>query len=173
MGEPYYFKCLWNEPNDHFSEGFSLSPIDSCFLQTATIQWKIYRDWEFKFHNGIVELESHPGKRGNNLEYDRLEDELKISLTKLIELPKIFYPKFRPLPNQDDLLSGIFKERIRSKLERKKLIYQSSHLPPKRTLRALFRMREISKIGINFAFRPAGGVAPGWGRIKIKNLTVR
>jgi len=108
-GQPHYFNCLWDEPNDNHSEIFSLSPVDDSFIHSATVQWKIYREWEFKFHTGLVELATHPDNRGINLEYDRLKDELNSRLKKLVELPNNFIPEFRVLPNQDDLPDNVLR----------------------------------------------------------------
>ena len=108
-GQPHYFDCLWHDPNDDYSEKFALSPVDESFLQSAKTQWKIYREWELKFHSGVVPLETHPGHRGVNAEYDRLEDDLKSRLKTLRKLPKMFVPRFRPLPDQDDFPVGVLK----------------------------------------------------------------
>ena len=109
-GRPHYFKCLWDEPNENYSERFELSPIDATFLNAATQQWKIYREWELKFHTGMVTLETHPGHRGTNQKYDELEDEVNLAIKKLVPLKDKFIPKFRALPNQDTLPTGVLRE---------------------------------------------------------------
>lgn len=107
---PHYFKCLWDEPNDNYSKRFELSPIDASFLKAATQQWKIYREWELKFHTGLVSLETHPGHRGVNQKYDDLDDELKSGIKKLLPLENKFSPEFRALANQDALPTGVLRE---------------------------------------------------------------
>lgn len=109
-GRPHYFNCLWDEPKGNYSEKFELSPIDASFLKAATTQWNIYREWELKFHTGLVQLETHPGNRGVNQEYDNLEDILHKKLKTLIKLKHEFSAKFRPLPNQDSLPTGVWRD---------------------------------------------------------------
>ena len=107
---PHYFKCLWDDQNNNYSERFELSPIGATFLNAATEQWKIYRKWELKFHTGIETLETHPGHRGTNQKYDELEEEVNWAIKKLVPLEDKFIPEFRALPNQDNLPTGILRE---------------------------------------------------------------
>lgn len=109
-GQPHYFKCLWDKGTDDYSDRFVLSPVDASFVKTTKKQWAIYRDWEIKFHTGLVLRETHPGYRGVNVEYDQLDDEIKSEIKNFNKLPDNFIPNFRPLPNQDDLPNGVLRE---------------------------------------------------------------
>jgi len=102
-GHPHFYKCIWDAEIGNYSDNFELSPIGNALLQSAIAQWKIFRAWELQFHTGKVTNDTHPGHRGNNLEYDRLEDELKTGIEKLTNLPDIFTPTFRALPKPNHL----------------------------------------------------------------------
>jgi hypothetical protein len=109
-GNPHYFKCLWDESKSNYSENFKLSPIDASFLNAANKNWEHYRKWELKFHNGLIAVETHPGNRGLNLEYDKYEDYLKKRVSKLKSLSDIYTADFRPRPNQEHLPVGVYRE---------------------------------------------------------------
>ena len=106
---PFYFKCLWDEQQGNYSEIFELSPVKTSFLQSATTQWKIYREWELKFHSGLVKLETHPDHRGIHIEYDNLKDKINKEVEKLVPLSAKYVPEFRALPNQNDLPQGVLR----------------------------------------------------------------
>ena len=108
-GQPYYYKCIWDERADNHSNEFELCPIGSSFLKSATAHWEIFRAWELKFRTGQAPKSTHPDYRGNNLQYDRLDDELKASIKKLTKLPGSFTATFRALPNQDDLPKNVMR----------------------------------------------------------------
>ena len=107
---PNYFECLFNVKHDEYHETFVLSPVDEAFLRVATTQWKIYREWEFNFHTGLVKLDTHPGHGNVNSEYDQLENELKKLTGQLIQIQNEFIPEFREVPNQDELPNGVLRE---------------------------------------------------------------
>ena len=110
QGSPHYFNCPFDTDKGNYSEMFELSPVDESFLQSAQRQWKIFREWELKFHTGLAEHKTHPGYRGTDDEYDRLEDDLNSRIKKLIQLPNTFSSEFRALPNQDDLPKYVMRD---------------------------------------------------------------
>jgi len=109
-GVPHYFCCLWDKQTSNYSEKFELMEIEHLFLKAAKTNWKTFREWELKFHSGQVQHESHPGHRGNNPEYDRIEDELTEKIKQLEKLPDLFKPNFRPSANQIKAPMGVMAE---------------------------------------------------------------
>ena len=109
-GRPHYFKCLWDEFKNNYSENYELSPIDASFLNASSKNWEYYRKWELNFHNGLVSVETHPENRGLNLEYDKLEDYLKERVATIKSLPVTYTPEFRPLPKKEHLPVGVLRE---------------------------------------------------------------
>lgn len=102
-GREHYFKCVWDQANNNYSNSFNLSPIETSFLKLAKRHWAIWREWEVRFHSGQAPQETHPGNRGMNPEYDDLEDQLEDIIKNLTRLPRMFNADFRAIPNQDDL----------------------------------------------------------------------
>ena len=109
-GKPHYFKCLWSELDNNYSDKFELSPIDNSFLAIATSNWKHFRKWEVKFHSGLVTVETHPGNRGLNLDYDKRESELEEKIKTLTKIPDSYIPNFRPLPRKEKLPVGVMRD---------------------------------------------------------------
>ncbi len=109
-GLPHFFRCLFSEETDDYSEFFELCPITTGFLEKAQRQWQIYREWESLFHNGKASLETHPGHRNVDAEYDELEDWLSAAVGKLQPIDGFYKADFRALPGQDRLASGILRE---------------------------------------------------------------
>lgn len=109
-GVPHYFRCEFDKQIDDYPETFELCPVSSEFLDIAEEQWGIFREWENKFHHGLVPLETHPGHRGTNPKYDDLDDWLRDAIGQLKSLPEKFVPRFEALPDQDYLPVGILRE---------------------------------------------------------------
>jgi hypothetical protein len=108
-GVPHYFNCILADEGG-YSEEFELFPIDSNFLSLAKEQWKIYREWEAKYHTGNEVLETHPGNRGLNTRYDELQDELDAKMKKLVKLDILCSANFQPLPNQSELPDVVLRD---------------------------------------------------------------
>ena len=104
-GVPHYFECLFDEEKQDWSEKFDLKPISESLFENATEQWKIYRDWEEKYHSGNLSIDTHPGNRGVNPRYDWLEDNIKKELAKTNKSVSLF-AAFHAADKQPDLPSG-------------------------------------------------------------------
>ena len=110
-GIAHYFDGKFDETLIGFPEDYELSPVCDQFLKSAHKQWKIYRDWQFKFRQGLEVQENHPGGRGTNPEYDRLQDELDIGIDALTPLPDRYIPEFRAsATNQDHIPKGAYRD---------------------------------------------------------------
>ena len=106
--EPHYFNCTLAYEGG-YTDQFELFPVTQEFLHIAEEQWKIYRDWEMKFHTGKVTLDTHPRNRGQNQHYDLLDDELKKQIGSLSKLPSMYSAEFRALSGQSHLPQGILR----------------------------------------------------------------
>ena len=107
-GIPHYFNCILSDEGG-YSDEFELFPINSNFLLLATEQWKIYREWEAKYHTGNEVVETHPGNRGRNERYDELQDELDAMIKKLSKLDVLCLGSFQSLPDQSELPDGVLR----------------------------------------------------------------
>ena len=59
-GEPHFYKCLFNEAKDGYSEVFLLTPLDAETFQLAMEDWSIWRRWEGAFQAGQSDTSTHP-----------------------------------------------------------------------------------------------------------------
>ena len=109
-GAPHYFSSQFDESADDYSDNFKLYPVGAEFVERAMRNWAIYRAWERRFHSGETKLETHPGHRGINLEYDELKSWLDREIRLLQALPALHTAKFRALPDQEALPAGILRE---------------------------------------------------------------
>lgn len=109
-GAPHYFACLYDEGTDDYSDNFRLYPVPPEFMQRAMRNWDIYRAWERTFHNGETDLTTHPGHGGLQVEYDQLKSWLDDQIVRLQALPTLYRARFRELPGQEALPSGMLLE---------------------------------------------------------------
>jgi hypothetical protein len=109
-GAPHYFASQFEEADDDYSDNFKLYPVGPEFMRRAMRNWDIYRAWERKFHSGDAKIETHPGHGGVDAEYDELKFWLDDQIARLQELPTLYGAKFRALPGQDGLPSGVLRE---------------------------------------------------------------
>src|SRR5438874_250724 len=59
-GQPHYYKCLFDEQTDEWSNIFVLRFLDKETFDLALEAWSIWLRWEAEYHKGKVNLESHP-----------------------------------------------------------------------------------------------------------------
>ncbi len=104
---PHYFSCIFEDKG--YSERFELHPINQVFFDLASEQWKIFRNWEMKFHTGKVTIETHPGNRSQNSRYDELEDILQKKIKELSKLQFKFEANFQVLSGQSALPAGVLR----------------------------------------------------------------
>src|SRR6266446_6248990 len=59
-GQPHYYRCVFNENKDEWSDSFILKPVDPETLELALEDWQIWLRWEAAYREGRVALDSHP-----------------------------------------------------------------------------------------------------------------
>src|SRR6267142_3693698 len=59
-GKPHFYKCVFDESKDEWSDTFELSTVDEKTHQLALEDWRAWKRWEDDFRNGRVKLDSHP-----------------------------------------------------------------------------------------------------------------
>jgi hypothetical protein len=106
-GTPHYFASQYDEGLDDYSDNFKLYPVGPEFMRRAVRNLDIYRAWDRKFRNGETNLETHPGHGGIDAEYDELKSWLDEQVKLLEPLPSLYRAKFRELPDQEELPSGM------------------------------------------------------------------
>jgi len=109
-GAPHYFASQFDVTADDYSDNFKLYPVNAEFMEQATQNWAIYRDWERQFHSGEAKLETHPGHGGINREYDELKSWLDRKVGQLKALPTLYMAKFRELPDQEAMPGAMLRE---------------------------------------------------------------
>jgi hypothetical protein len=109
-GVPHYFASLFDEVADEYTDSFKLYPVEIEFIERAIFSQDIYRAWERKFHSGEVDIKTHPGHRGINVEYDSIESWLDDQIAHLQAIPGLYKAKFRDLPGQEDIAHRILRE---------------------------------------------------------------
>lgn len=77
LGQPHHYDCEWDEVADDYANRFLLTPIDDEALALALEQWKIWREWEHRFHRGEVSQSTHPALPGQHSRYEELGVTLK------------------------------------------------------------------------------------------------
>jgi hypothetical protein len=75
-GQPHYYKALFDEQADAWSNTFLLKPIDAETFRLALEAWNIWLKWEAAQHEGRVPLESHPALPEDRERYKELADLL-------------------------------------------------------------------------------------------------
>jgi len=107
---PHYFSSVFDRQIVEYSESFELYPVNQEFMRRANRYWDIFRAWERRFHNGLADIESHPGHKGVDSEYDGLQLWINDHVRSLQALPNQYFADFRPLPGQDSLPPGVLRD---------------------------------------------------------------
>lgn len=59
-GKPHLYECVFDEAKDDYSDLFRLTPIGEDTLRLALEDWEIWQRWEYAFHTGRTQFETHP-----------------------------------------------------------------------------------------------------------------
>jgi hypothetical protein len=84
--------------------------VTAAFMEQELCHWAIFRDWEARFHRGVVTAETHPGHGGINATYDALGAWLDDQIALLQPLTVNHKAAFRVLEGQETLPPGILRE---------------------------------------------------------------
>jgi hypothetical protein len=109
-GAPHYFASVFDDDPDDYTQHFRLYAVTSQFMERELRQWTIYRAWEARFHRGLEPRATHPGHGGIVPEYDELAEWLNEQIKALTPLSSFYVGTFRPLPKQEELPAGMFRE---------------------------------------------------------------
>lgn len=60
LGKPHLYECIFDETKDDYSDLFRLTPIGEDTLRLAQEDWDIWQRWEYAFHNGKAQVDTHP-----------------------------------------------------------------------------------------------------------------
>ncbi len=107
---PYYFECEFDEDEGEYSDIFGLWPVDEALLALATEQWKIFRDWQDRFHRENPPSETHPGYRGQDTRYDEIEDRIDDFLRSRGLTAYRMTAVFEPRMEQPEVPRGVIKQ---------------------------------------------------------------
>ena len=59
-GTPHYFRAIFDEKKDEWSDVFILSPLDLNTYNLVMEQHQIWQRWQKAFDSGAVTIDSHP-----------------------------------------------------------------------------------------------------------------
>jgi len=108
-GQPHYFEQEWSAQQQDYLPTFVLKPITPATLAEVLEQWQIFRSWEFTFHRGEAEANTHPGLPGQNARYAELEATIKAKLAES-EGTQLARGLFSPLRMEGSLPKGVMRE---------------------------------------------------------------
>ena len=60
QGNPHLYECVFDEARGDYSEVYRLTSLDSGTFQLAMEDWEIWRRWEFAYHDGKIDFNTHP-----------------------------------------------------------------------------------------------------------------
>lgn len=76
-GAPHFYESVLDE---EYSENFWLSPVSPQILRAALEDWEIWLRWEAAFHEGRVQLTTHPALPEDRARHDELATLLAANL---------------------------------------------------------------------------------------------
>jgi len=93
-GTPHYFKCVFDEKRDEWSDVFILRPLDQDTYRLLMESKQIWQRWQEAYEAGSTNLDSHPAlpedaKRSKEL-VEILEPKIKIDAITAIRLKGSF-----------------------------------------------------------------------------------
>jgi len=105
-GQPHYYKALFDEQTDAWSNTFLLKPIDAETFRLAMEAWNIWRKWEAAHLEGKVPLESHPALPEDQERYKELAALLAERLVVDPNQDLSLIGKFLPVSDSNQRSSG-------------------------------------------------------------------
>jgi len=60
QGTPHFYKCIFDEDKDDYSDLYRLTPLDERTFQLAMEDWEIWLRWERAFHAAQTDIATHP-----------------------------------------------------------------------------------------------------------------
>ena len=99
-GTPHYFRCVFDEKKDEWSDVFILTPLDQDTYHLLMESKEIWERWQEAYETGATTLDSHPAlpedaNRSKELD-EIIEPKIAIDPTKAIRGVKgIFEPDDR------------------------------------------------------------------------------
>ena len=78
QGRPHFYEGIFDEARDGYLELFRLTPLDAETFRLAMEDWNIWRRWEFAFHAGNADTNTHPAlphEADRHAELKRILDE--------------------------------------------------------------------------------------------------
>jgi hypothetical protein len=82
QGKPHLYERLPDEQNDHGSELFQLTPLDSITFELAMEDWEIWRRWLVAFYEKKTDISTRPAlpsEAGRHAELKQILDEVLVS----------------------------------------------------------------------------------------------
>jgi hypothetical protein len=104
-GSPHYFERDWSEEKQADLSTFTLIPITDNELAEVVERERIFREWEAKFHQGKVDVDTHPGAEGQSSSFFELQRTFK---ARASQAPlRLSTPEFTVLPGQEERPKGL------------------------------------------------------------------
>ena len=104
-GSPHYFERDWSEEKQAELSTFTLIPISENELAEVVERERIFREWEAKFYQGEVDVDTHPGAEGQGSSYFELQRTFK---ARASQAPlRLSTPEFSALPGQEERPKGV------------------------------------------------------------------
>lgn len=102
---PHYFERDWSKDKQTELSAFTLIPITENELAEVVERERIFREWEAKFHQGEVDVDTHPGAEGQGSSYFELQRTFKARASQAALC--LSTPEFSALPGQEELPKGV------------------------------------------------------------------
>ena len=71
-GEPHFYDCIFDKNRNDYTDLYRLTPIDPKTFERALKAWRIWRKWEFAYHEGKAKWESHPALQADTTKYRKI-----------------------------------------------------------------------------------------------------
>lgn len=59
-GQPHYFRCVFDEQEDEWSNIYLLKPLDTDTFSLLIEDWNIWLRWQSAYEKGQAKMETHP-----------------------------------------------------------------------------------------------------------------
>jgi hypothetical protein len=112
---PYFYKCLFDESHDSYSDSFLLIPITKEAFEAALENWQIFLRWREAFDSGKTTRETHPALPEERRQYDNtqriLDEAIAAGRASAIQMNG----EFEPLGDATVPLDGLSSWQVRWK----------------------------------------------------------